>query len=173
MAEILNDREISKLLGIVIKDGDASCIRPNSYILRLGESGEFLNTGKEFTLGKKKKGIRVQPGHSVGLTALEEIDFSRETVHKIYPGHDLHAIISPTTDLSREGIVAATTQIDAGYHGTLNWTIANTSNEERRFLIKEKLFRLTILKLVEGETPDKVYEGAYQDKTGGTVKFFV
>ncbi|MGD0614945.1 MAG: hypothetical protein ABSA69_05820 [Verrucomicrobiota bacterium] len=166
MANILNDAELKKLLGSVIVNGDASCIKPNSYVLRLGPSGEFLNCGKEFTLGTKKKGIKVQPGHSVGLTAFETVDFRRDTVRKIYPDHDLHAIISPSTDLSREGIVAPTTQVDCGYHGTLNWTITNTSNEERRFLAQEKLFRLTIFKLSPGETPLVPYKGEYQEKMG-------
>jgi len=134
--------------------------------LRLGADGEFLNSGKEFELGPKKKGIRVQAGHSVAVTAFEELDFRRETVHKIFPGCDLHGFVSPTTDLSREGIVAPATQVDAGYHGTPNWTITNTSNQERRFTFKERLFRVTIFKLAEGETPEKIYSGDYQDQTG-------
>ena len=166
MATLLNDKEIKRLLGCVIVDGDPSCVRPNSYILRLGGTGEFLNAGKEFTLGKTKKGLKIQPGHSVALTAFETLDFRRDTVHKLYPDHDLHAIISPNTDLSREGIVAPTTQVDAGYFGTLNWTVSNTSSEERRFVFKERLFRLTILKLGPGETPEKPYEGSYQAQTG-------
>jgi deoxycytidine triphosphate deaminase len=166
MATILNDEELKKIIGTIIINGDASCVKPNSYVLRLGGSGEFLNSGKEFTLGGKKKGIKVQPGHAVGLTAFETVDFRRETVRKIYPDHDLHAFISPSTDLSREGIVAPTTQVDCGYHGTLNWTITNTSNEERRFLVQEKLFRLTIFKLSPGETPVLPYKGDYQEKMG-------
>ena len=166
MATILNDTEIGKLIGTVICNGDSDAIRPNSYVLRLGDSGAFINTGKEFALGKRKKGIRVQPGHSVAVTAHETIDFRRDTVRKIYPDADLHAFISPTTDLSREGIVAPTTQVDAGYHGTLNWTLANTSSEERRFLHKERLFRLTILKLDASERPESPYVGHYQGQTG-------
>lgn len=166
MAIILNDTEIQKLIGTVIIDGDPASVRPNSYVLRLGKEGEFLNAGKDFSLGDARKGVRISPGHSVALTALETIDFRPETVEKIYPGCALHALISPTTDLSREGIVAATTQIDAGYRGTLNWTITNTSNQERRFLYRERLFRLTILKLETGEVPLKYYEGEYQGQTG-------
>ena len=166
MATILNDEELRKLFGSVIINGDESSIRPNSYILRLGAAGEFLNAGKEFTLGKAKKGLKIPPGHSVALTAHEEIDFTRETVRSIYPDDDLHAFISPTTDLSREGLVAPTTQVDAGYHGTLNWTVTNTSNEERRFVYNERMFRLTILKLEPGETPIKPYDGDYQNKMG-------
>lgn len=167
MATILNDEEIKKLISEkVISGGDLSCVKPNSYALRLGEQGEFLNSGKEFKLGTTKKGIKVQPGHSVALTALEIIDFRSETVRKLYPNCDLHAFISPLTDLSREGIVAPTTQVDVGYHGTLNWTITNTSNDVRSFLIEEKLFRLTIFKLAPGETPASPYKGDYQNKTG-------
>ncbi len=64
MATMLNDTELKRLLGEVIRDGDATCIRPNSYVLRLGSVGEFLNTGKDFELGSKNKGLRIQPGHS-------------------------------------------------------------------------------------------------------------
>jgi deoxycytidine triphosphate deaminase len=166
MAILLSDKEIIKLIGKVIVDGDASLIRPNSYVLRLGKAGEFLNANKEFELGVKKKGIKVSPGHSVALTAFETLDFRRETLSAIYPDNDLHAIISPTTDLSREGIVAPSTHIDSGYYGTLNWTITNTSSEERRFLFKEKLFRLVIFKLEKDERPDKLYEGDYQGEIG-------
>ncbi|MCK4787221.1 MAG: hypothetical protein KAV87_25905, partial [Desulfobacteraceae bacterium] len=56
--------------------------------------------------------------------------------------------------------------VDAGYHGTLNWTVTNTSNEERRFIYKERLFRLTIFKLEPGETPIKPYDGDYQNQKG-------
>lgn len=166
MATLLTDKELKALIGTVIVNGDSSCVRPNSYILRLGSKGEFLSSNKEFTLGKKKKGIRLQPGHSVAVTSHEELDFSRETVHKIYPDNDLHGMISPTTDLSREGLVASSTNVDAGYHGTPNWTIGNTSNEERRFLFQERIFRLIIFRLGPGETPEEIYSGDYQDQIG-------
>jgi deoxycytidine triphosphate deaminase len=166
MATLLNDIELGRLMGTVIVDGDPSCIRPNAYVLRLGSVGEFLNTGKEFELGPKKKGLKIQPGHSVAVTAHETLDFRRETVHKIYPDQDLHGIVSPTTDLSREGIVAPTTQVDAGFHGTLNWTFANTSSEERRFVHKERIYRIAIFKLEAGETPERLYTGDYQSQTG-------
>jgi deoxycytidine triphosphate deaminase len=166
MTRILSDQEFKKLLGCVIIGGEEDSIRPNSYILRVGSEGEFLNTGKQFELGKKKHGIKLQPGHSVALTAFETLDFKHETVEKLFPQCDLHGLLSPTTDLSREGIVAPTTQIDAGYKGTLNWTLTNTSSEERRFLFKERLYRLTIFLLLEGETPETLYEGDYQEQTG-------
>ena len=65
-----------------------------------------------------------------------------------------------------KGLSLRQLQIDAGYHGTLNWTITNTSNQERRFLQKERIYRITILKLEEGEVPLKCYEGSYQGQTG-------
>ena len=169
MAELLNDQELRTILGTVIKDGDETCVRPNSYILRLGSAGEYLTTSKEFHLGegpRDKKGIKVPPGQSIALTAFETIDFRRETVERHFPDRDLHALISPTTDLQREGVTAPTTQVDAGYRGTLNWTLCNSSSEERGFLFKERLFRLTIFKLAKGERPESLYQGAYQDKEG-------
>jgi len=167
MATILNDDSIRKLFGTVIANADENCLRPNSYVLRLGKFGEFLTSDKEFEIGEQgKKGIVIPPGHSAGITALEDLDFSRKAVHKIFPDHDLHAFLSPTTDLSREGIVAPTTQVDAGYRGTLNWTIANTSGKEARFVYGEKIYRMAIFKLEKGETPDEIYAGDYQKKYG-------
>ncbi len=166
MAKLLNDIQLKSLVGTVILKGEESCVRSNSYVLRLGAEGEFINTNKEFNLGAKKKGIIVPAGHSVGLTSLETLDFSRDVVHKLFPGCDLYGLLSPSTDLSREGVVAPSTHVDAGYHGTINWTITNSSSEERKFMYGERLFRLAIFKLEEGETPEFPYSGGYQSKLG-------
>ncbi len=166
MAEILCDKELKQILNKIIIDGVEENIKPNSYVLRCGKQGEFINTNKEFEFSSKKKGIIVQPGHSVGLSSFEKIDFRRDTVQKIFPECDLHAILSPATDLSREGIVAPTTQVDAGFCGSLNWTLTNTSNLDRRFLFKENIYRLTIFKLYKSESPENLYNGSYQLQEG-------
>ncbi len=168
MAKILNDIEIKKLINNnIIIDGDEACIRPNAYILRLGAKGEYANISKEFDIGSVKKGFKLPTGNSVSIISYEQIDFRRETVHKLYPKCDLFAYMSPITDLSREGIITQTTQIDAGFNGVLNWTFNNTSNKENEFLYKENLYRLTIFKLEDGEEiPDKPYDGNYQGQDG-------
>ncbi len=166
MSRILKDTEISKLFGSVIAPADPDSVRPNAYVMRLGAEGEFLNAGKRFELGKKKKGIRLPPGHAVAVTAAETLDFRPETVHKAFPDCALHGFVSPTTDLSREGVVAPSTQVDAGYYGTLNWTLTNASTVERRFTFQERLFRLTIFLLEKEEIPAKPYSGDYQAQHG-------
>jgi deoxycytidine triphosphate deaminase/uncharacterized protein YdcH (DUF465 family) len=168
MATILNDSEIRSLLGIIIKDGIEENIRPNSYVLRMGNKGEFLDSQKPFELGANsgKKGIRLPPGHSVGVSSIEEIDFSKETVDAIFPGHALHGFLSPTTDMSREGIQIASTQIDAGFHGTLNWTLTNSGAQERGYVYGDAIFRLTIFKLAKDEAPETFYNGYYQGQKG-------
>ena len=168
MATILNDAEIEKLLGKVIKNGVKDSIRPNSYIIRLGSEGEYLGTGRTFILGedKERKGIKLPPNHSVGVSSIEEIDFSQETVNMVFPGQALHGFLAPTTDFSREGVGTSSTQIDAGFRGSLNWTLTNTSNQERRYVFGEPLFRLTIFKLDQDETPKEYYTGFYQEKRG-------
>lgn len=165
MATILCDAEIRKLLGTVIKNGVEDSIRPNSYIIRLGSDGEYIGTEKVFKICEDK-GIKLPPGQSVGVSSIEEIDFSKEAVDKIFPGQALHGFLSPTTDLSREGVVVASTQIDAGFKGTLSWTLSNSSFHERCFIFGEKIFRLTIFKLEENEIPERYYSGYYQGKTG-------
>ena len=170
MAKILNDIELKKLVdNKIIINGDYDCVRPNAYVLRLGAKGEYINieNRKEFDIATKKKGFKLPTGISVAITSFETLDFSRDAVHKIYPKCDLFAWMSPITDLSREGIVTQTTQIDVGFCGTLNWTFNNTSNLENEFLYKENLYRLTIFKLEDGEEiPDKPYDGNYQNQTG-------
>ena len=167
MAQILNDKEIKKLLGTVIINGDKDSIRPNSYIMRVGGVGAFLDSKKDkkFNIGENQ-GIKLPAGYAVAVTALETIDFRQETVEKIYPGCSLHGFLTPTTDLSREGMTVPGTQVDAGYRGTLNWTIHNSSSGEACFAYGERLFRLTILKLDSEEVPEHYYDGAYQGKEG-------
>lgn len=168
MAKILNDIELKKLIdNNIIVGGDESCIRPNAYILRLGAKGEYTHIGKEFNISKHKKGFKLPTGNSVAIMSFEVLDFRREAVHKIYKNCDLFAWMSPITDLSREGIITQTTQIDAGFHGVLNWTFNNTSNKENEFIYKENLYRLVIFKLEDGEeVPEKPYDGNYQDQEG-------
>lgn len=165
VAQLLNDHELEKLFKTIIINADKDSLRPNAYILRMGCTGEFTTISKEFTL-EKGQGLKLPPGHSIAVTALETIDFREETVNKIYPGCSLHGLLSPTTDLSREGLTVASTQVDAGYYGTLNWTINNHSSRETKFLYGEKLFRMTILKLEQGEVPSKHYMGDYQGQEG-------
>ena len=165
MATLLNDKELESLFEKVIIGADKECLRPNSYILRLGSVGEFTTTNKEFNI-KKDKGIILPPGHSVAVTALEKIDFSKETVQAHYSECNLHGFLSPTTDLSREGLTISSTQVDAGYHGTLNWTIHNNSPNEARFIYGEKIFRLSVLLLDKDESPKQLYAGDYQGQEG-------
>lgn len=170
MAKILNDIEIKKLIdNNIIIDGSYDCVRPNAYVLRLGENGEYINieNKKAFNINKQKKGFKLPPGVSAAITSFEILDFRRDIVHKLYDKCDLFAWMSPITDLSREGIVTQTTQIDVGFHGVLNWTFNNTSNIENEFLYKENLYRLTVFKLDKGEEiPEKPYDGNYQDQMG-------
>jgi hypothetical protein len=154
------------LIGTVILDGDPRSIRPNCYVVRLGKEGEFLNVQKQFTLGHKTKGLKLPPGHSVALTARETLDFRPETVGRVFEGHALHALVTPTTDLAREGLVTPTGQIDSGYHGTLNFTVTNTSGEERMFLYEERLIRIIFFLLSQDEMPEAHYEGDYHQQIG-------
>ena len=165
--KIINETEIKKLIGTVIIDGSESCIRSNAYFVRLGAEGGLHKAGKEFEPSdKKKKGITIPQGQSVGVVALESLDFRRETVQEIYPENDLCGSLWPTRELEREGIVAQATHLNAGYTGTLNWMLTNTANVERRYLYGERICRLTIYKLEKGETPEFPYEGDYQSKSG-------
>ncbi len=165
MARILSDSELKKLIGKVIIDGDEHSLRPNSYVVRLGSEGRFLSTGTRFKLSQGQA-VKIRPGETVAITSLETLDLKQGTVDEIYKGKQLHGFLSPTTDLSREGIVAPSTQVDAGFEGTLNWTLVNMSVADIPFMLGAGVYRLTLFLLDGNEIPSKLYEGYYQGKTG-------
>lgn len=162
MAMILPDREIKKLIGTVLEDADEKFINPNGIQLRLGGSVRFLSTneGKELL---EDQYLRVSPGEHIIFSSLEKINFSKEAVQSIYPGCALMAFITPTTTMMREGISHASTKIDPGFHGVLNWGLQNNSTKDLSIGYGEPMFKLTIMKLDEREHPDALY-GDFPEK---------
>jgi deoxycytidine triphosphate deaminase len=120
MAKILADNDIKKLLGTVILNADERRINPNGIEIRLGRHVFFQSTEEEKELSDGTY-LKVLPGESVIISSFEGLTFTRETVHRIFPGCDLMAWITPTTTMMREGIMQSSTKIDSGWNGTLNW----------------------------------------------------
>lgn len=169
MAEMLPDREIKKLIGTIIEKGNDNCIKSSSYILRLGAGVRFFSTEERCEI-KDDEYLEIDPGETVQVHALENINF-REPVQDIYHGYQLAGLITPTTTMMREGFLFATTKIEPGYKGTLNWTIRNSSNKPIILKYGEEIFKLTILKLSKEETPemlsgDNKESDIYHDKYG-------
>jgi len=82
----------------------------------------------------------------------------------------LMALITPTTTMMREGISQATTKIDAGFHGHLNWRLRNGSTKELIIQFGEPIFKLTIFLLDRDESPEVAYgdrEGDHYQDTDG------
>ena len=172
MARILSDVEIKKLLdNEIIKEGDEEHIRSNSYVFRLGTEVRFFSTNdrKQGELGNI---LIINPGDSVLVTSIEEVDFSREKISKIYKERQLCAFLTPSTTLVREGFQLPSTKIDPGYSGTLNWTIRNSSVEKQEMEMGEPVFKATFFLLTENEEiPEQLYgdkkeRDFYQEKTG-------
>jgi deoxycytidine triphosphate deaminase len=126
---ILPDRDIRGLLKDVIAGGDPDLINPNGIELRLGKNVRFLSTGEELHL-EPEQFLKVCPGETVLISSLEKIDFTRETVQKHFPKCMLMAFITPTTTMMREGILEASTKVDAGFGGILNWGLRNGSAKD-------------------------------------------
>ena len=169
MARIIPDHEIKKIIGSVLIGADVNLLNPNGIQLRLGEHVYFCSTDE----GKKlKKGqfLKVCPGETVIISSYEKIDFSAETVKKIYPESMLMAFITPTTSIMREGISQVATKIDAGFRGVLNWSFRNSSINDFKIQHAEPIFKLTIFELGKDESPKVPYgEGEdhkYQDTDG-------
>jgi len=156
MAKVLADRDIKKLLGTVILNGDAHRINPNGIEIRLGRHVLFHSTDEEKQLNDGAY-LRILPGESVTITSFEDFVFTREAIGRIFPGCDLMAFITPTTTMMREGIMQSTTKVDSGWSGTLNWGLRNSSIKDFIIGYREPIFKLTFLLLEGDERPELPY----------------
>lgn len=167
MAKFLPDRDIRRLIGSVLQGADESLVNPNGIELRLGKHVLFHSTGEDRLL-EDGSFLKVSPGETVAISSLESIDFTPSTVRNIFPENMLMALITPTTTLMREGISQATTKIDAGFCGTLNWGLRNGSTKDLILQFAEPMFKLTILLLEPDESPDLSYGQRPKDKYQNT-----
>ena len=129
MATILADKEIRKLIGMVLIGADENNINPNGIELRLGKHVHFHSTSEENELGPGLF-LKVSPGETVTISSMEQIDFSRPTVQTVLPNAMLMGFITPTTTMMREGISQVATKVDAGFRGFLNWGLRNGSTKD-------------------------------------------
>jgi deoxycytidine triphosphate deaminase len=169
MAKVLPDREIVPLLGKVIIDGSPDCIRVNSYEVRLGRKALFDSTGEEVEIIPGSY-LEIDPGDLVAVESLEKFDFTADTLKSLQKPNGVFAWITPTTTMMREGFLFASTKVDAGYRGNLNWSIRNSSIKPIRLQYGERIFKLTIMELDTDERPEKFYgeneQDRYQDTSG-------
>jgi deoxycytidine triphosphate deaminase len=167
MANVLPDREIKALMGKAILGGSPDCIRVNSYEVRLGHKARFDSTGEQVEIPDGHF-LEIEPGDFVSVESLEKFDLSAETIKALGKINGIFAWITPTTTMMREGFLFASTKVDAGYKGNLNWGIRNSSVKTVRLQQGEHLFKLTFMELSEGERPDKFYGDDKQDHYQGT-----
>lgn len=169
MAKILADREVSKMLGSVVIGAEEKYINPNGIELRLGKHVYFASTGEEKKLAENLF-LQVNPGESVIISSMEKLDFTTETVQKIFPDKSLMAFVTPTTTMMREGISQVSTKVDTGFRGLLNWGFRNSSTGKFVMQYGEPIFKLTFFLLELGERPDVEYgkteRHTYQDTEG-------
>ena len=129
MAKVLADKDVKKLLGIVILNADEKRINPNGIEIRLGKHVLFQSTDEEKEL-RPGTFLKVLPGETVTISSFEDFVFTREAIEKVFPGCDLMALVTPTTTMMREGIMQTTTKVDSGWSGTLNWGLRNSSTKD-------------------------------------------
>jgi deoxycytidine triphosphate deaminase len=163
MATVLSDRDIKRLIGSVIKDAQPSLINPNGIELRLGNRARFISTGEECEIPTGSF-LQIRPGESIVFASLESLDFSRETISRVFPGSMMMALITPTTTMMREGAMNVATKVDAGFVGQLNWGLRNNSHKDLILQHGESIFKLTLLLLQGDEVPEKVYGDRDGDK---------
>lgn len=171
MARILPDTELEKLIDTVIKNGDEQCIRINSYEMRVGKEVRFMATGERRFLSEGKV-LEIAPTETAMICSYETIDFSRETIESVLgSGKQLVGLITPRTTMLREGIALITSKVDPGYIGTPNWPVRNDSGKPCTLLYQERIYKLTLFLLEEGEDPSSVYgedeeRDKFHDKVG-------
>jgi deoxycytidine triphosphate deaminase len=167
MAKILADRDIQKLLGVVILNADPQRINPNGIEIRLGKHVLFQSTDeeKELSVGNY---LKVLPGESVTISSFEEFVFTREAIQRVFPESDLMGLITPTTTMMREGIMQSATKVDSGWGGTLNWGLRNSSIRDFVLGYGEPIFKLTLFLLEGGEIPDVPYGQRENDRYQNT-----
>jgi deoxycytidine triphosphate deaminase len=169
MAKILPDKEIRKLFGTVILNADEHRINPNGIEVRLGTHVLFHSTDEENEL-RSGMYLKIRPGETVTISSYETFVFTRQAIHKVFPGCDLMALITPTTTMMREGIMQTATKVDSGWSGTLNWGLRNSSIKDFVLGYGEPIFKLTIFLLEEGEIPEIPYgerdDDRYQNAQG-------
>ena len=163
MAKILPDSDIRKLIGTVILNGEGDRINPNGIEIRIGVHVLFHSTDEEKELGPGMF-LKIRPGETVTISSYETFDFTREAIHKIFPGCDFMALITPTTTMMREGIMQSATKVDSGWKGTLNWGLRNSSVKDFILGYGEPIFKLTIFLLEQGEIPEIPYGEREEDK---------
>jgi deoxycytidine triphosphate deaminase len=167
MANVLPDREIKALLGKAIIGGSPDCIRINSYEVRLGHKARFDSTGEQVEIPDGNF-LEIEPGDFVAVESLEGFDLSAETTKALGKANGIFAWITPTTTMMREGFLFASTKVDAGYKGNLNWGIRNSSVKTVKLQQGEHLFKLTFIELTAGEKPDRFYGEDKSDHYQGT-----
>jgi deoxycytidine triphosphate deaminase len=167
MAKILADRDIRRLLGIVILDADETGINPNGIEIRLGKHVLFQSTDEEKELAPDKF-LKVLPGETVTISSLERFVFTREVIHKVFPDCDIMAMITPTTTMMREGIMQSSTKIDSGWCGVLNWGLRNSSIRDFILGFGEPIFKLTLFLLEGDEVPEVLYGDRPDDRYQNT-----
>jgi deoxycytidine triphosphate deaminase len=169
MAKVLPDREIALLIGKAIIGGSQDCIRVNSYEVRLGRKALFDSTGEEVEIAPGSY-LEIDPGDLVAVESLEKFDFSADAMRSLSKPNGVFGWITPTTTMMREGFLFASTKVDAGYRGNLNWSIRNSSIKPIRLQYGERIFKLTIMELDADERPQKFYgeneQDRYQDTSG-------
>jgi deoxycytidine triphosphate deaminase len=169
VARILADKEIKQLIGRVLLNADEALLNPNGIELRLGKYVRFHSTGEEKEL-EQGTFLQVSPGETVVISSLEEIDFTAEGVHAVFPDRMLMGLITPTTTMMREGISQVATKIDPGFKGMLNWGLRNGGIQKLILQFGEPIFKLTIFTLDKEESPELEYgkrnKDSYQNTQG-------
>ncbi len=163
MAKILSDRSVKRAIGKLILGAEEKYLNPNGIELRLGRHVKFVSTSEERQL-KEGMFLRVIPGETVIISSLETLNFTREVVEELFPGSAVMGLITPTTTMMREGISQVSTKIDAGFRGTLNWSLRNSSMQDLTLEFGEPIYKLTLFQLDEDEGPESLYGQRERDR---------
>lgn len=153
---ILSDNDIKRALdrGVLKIDGfQESCLTPNGYDLRIAE----IMVGKE----------RIQSG-TVSIPPMKQAFIS--TLEYVELPVDLCAQLWLRTTWIRKGIMAGLGKVDAGFRGTLTFSIFNFSQAEVEIPVGERFVQIVFEKLhTPPHLPYEKRSGHYQGQRGITL----
>ncbi len=153
---ILSDRDIKARIAegkLGIENFNEKCLTPNGYDLSIHEVYTRSPEGK-VTIGT----FYLDSGAWCLVSTAEFIEVP----------HDLCGMLWMRSSFIRKGLVAGFGLVDAGFKGTLTFSVTNVGPERVALPIGERICQLSFCTL--STEPRKLYSGKYQGQRGITLE---
>ncbi len=152
---VLSDQDLVHRLekgSLKLEPFNQSNLTPNGYDLTVHEVFTKAPEGK-VTIGT----FYLDPGSWCLVSTNEYLEVS----------HDLCGMLFLRSSFVRKGLIAGFGLVDAGFKGTLTFSITNVGPERVALPIGERVCQISFVSL--SSSPRKLYDGKYQGQRGITL----